>query len=84
MMQEAGVQLDLPPNMPRHFTRNTLFHAGITNDAIDAWLGHAHAGRELFGYASSACLADVSAQCLPVIEHLLTELGFTDVRRLWR
>jgi hypothetical protein len=76
LLRDIGADFGLPDNMPRHFLKNELYHKGICNDIIDAWLGHSHDGREILNYASSSCLAQAAELCIPVISTMLEEIGF--------
>lgn len=71
---------NLPANMPRHYLRNYLYHAGIGNDLADAIFGHQHHGKELLNVISSSKPCDVSTFVLPAIERMLKQLGIEEIR----
>lgn len=78
-LQSIGINYTLPMNMPRHYMRNYLYHAGISNDLADIWMGHQHSGKEILNIASSAAYGKTVRECLPVIESMLDRLGFRDI-----
>jgi len=82
-LNRIDIAYDVRPNMPRHFLRDTLYQAGISNDLIDVYLGHTHAGRELLNIASSSHLEHISKHCMPVIIDMLDKLDFKAVN-FWR
>jgi hypothetical protein len=78
-LYSVGLFFDHPNNMPRHFMKNYLYHAGISNEIADVWAGHQHAGREMINITSTTIPNDVVAICLPVIESMINDLGFVDL-----
>lgn len=78
-LQSIGINYTLPMNMPRHYMRNFLYHAGISNDLADIWMGHQHAGKEVLNITSSAAYGKAFTESLPVIESMLDRLGFRDI-----
>lgn len=78
-LEGIGIIYSLPANAPRHYMRNYLYHAGVTNDAADVFMGHQHAGRELLSSISSTALKEAQIICLPYIERILEETGFKDM-----
>lgn len=71
---------DLPANMPRHYLRNYLYHAGISNDIADAIFGHQHGGKEVLNVISSAIPTSISRLALPSIERMLRQLGVEELK----
>jgi len=82
IFMDMGISLDLPPNFPRHFARNYLYHEGIANDIIDAWFGHQHAGREMTNITSAAIPDRAMKECLIKIEMFLEKTGFEELKYL--
>jgi hypothetical protein len=80
LLNAHGIVYDLPTNMPRSYVRNYLYHNKMHNDAADAWLGHQHAGRELFNMTSSTVPAAWASTVLPVVEQMLIDIGYTKIR----
>lgn len=80
VLKGIGFPIDLPLNFPRHFTRNHLYQECVSNDVIDAWFGHQHAGREMTNVTSSAIPGMVMKECLLKIEAMLDEIGFVSVK----
>lgn len=78
-LAKIGIDYSLPPNMPRHYLRTYLFDAKISCDLADTWLGHQHVGRETLGIISSVVFRDAVCVCLPHIETMMKEIGFTSV-----
>jgi hypothetical protein len=72
----------LPLNFPRQYLRNYLYHAGLANDAIDAWFGHLHEGREILHKTSGTIPTKALGECLTRVERLLDELGFKELKYL--
>ncbi len=100
LLKSIGIDYVLRANMPRHFLRNTLYHACtsdgfigksieadiskcLTNDSIDVFIGHNHAGREILNLYSSSTLAGAAKHCLPVIIRMIDDLGFK-IPHLWK
>lgn len=81
-LKGIGIDYYLPANMPRHYMRNYLFHSGISNDIADIFMGHQHAGREMMNITSSAITKEIMMECLPIIETMLTDIGFEDLKYL--
>ncbi|MDA8088718.1 MAG: hypothetical protein M0Z61_00630 [Nitrospiraceae bacterium] len=67
----------LPPNFARHYTCHYLYEHGVPLDAIEFWMGHQHAGREIHNITSSTGSLLLGRLILPHIRALLFELGFT-------
>lgn len=76
-LSNISIEWTLPPNFPRHFTSNYLYTSGIPLEAIEYWMGHQHAGREVLNITSSCDLPSIVAVILPLIEELVQELWFT-------
>ena len=81
-LSEIGIDYGLPANMPRHFLRTYLFDANITCDLADTWMGHQHVGRETLGITSSVIYDDAVHVCMPHIDKMMQELGFSQVAYL--
>lgn len=76
ILMDIGIDYSLPPNWPRHFSRNNFYRIGIANDLAEYWMGHQHCAKEVLNVASSVFLDILINTGLPVIEKLLEELGF--------
>ena len=71
------VEWTIPPNFARHYTCHYLYAHGVPLDAIEFWMGHQHAGREIHNITSSTGSLLLGRLILPHIRALLFELGFT-------
>ncbi len=78
-LEGIGIIYSIPANVPRHYMRNYLYHAGVINDAADVFMGHQHAGRELLSPVSSTTIKEAQIICLHHIESMLEEIGFKDM-----
>lgn len=82
VLATAGINYDLPPNMPRHYMRNYLYDAGFCNSIADLCTGHQHAGREILNVVSSTIFAKATMEVLPEIERMLHKIKFEEMEYL--
>ncbi len=78
----VGLEFTDAMNMPRHYTRNYLYHNNVSHEIADILMGHQSAGREVFNLVSTTSLARAASVYLPVLDKMLDELGFTQVEYL--
>lgn len=79
VLSSAGIDTDLPSNMPRHFNRTFSYRAGVCNSLASAILGHQHAGQESLNISSSAIPSLFQRESSGLIEQLLDTIGYTAI-----
>jgi hypothetical protein len=71
-----NIDLNVPSNMGRHFTRTWLHQNHVSDSMASVWAGHTRKGREAASVVSNVTLSDVVEAVFPALNAMLDELGF--------
>jgi len=75
---------DLPLNSNRKFLRNFLMRSGVSNIAINTFMGHGSRGEKYSERYLTRALYSIREEIIPLIDKLITELDISPIKGLLR